>query len=104
MRHLRRTGWVIALGITLAGAGFACSGAAPEGQQVHGIVRSVDAGAQKVTFDHDDIPGMMKAMTMVFDVAPGVALEGLRPGVEVDFWVKEEGGVFTVTKIRRSGS
>ncbi len=103
MRHLERTACVIALGIALAGAAFACSGA-QEGQGAHGIVKSVDAAAQRVTFDHDDIPGMMKAMTMVFDVAPGVALEGLRPGVEVDFWVKDEGGVYTVIEIRHSGS
>ncbi len=104
MRGLQKTASMIALGIILAGAAFACSGVGPDGQRAHGIVKSVDAGAQKVTFDHEEIPGMMKAMTMVFDVAPAVALEGLQPGVEVDFWVKEEGGVYTVTEIRRSGS
>ena len=104
MRNLIRTEWVIALAITLAGAAFACRDASPEGQRAHGIVESFDAGARKVTLDHEDIPGLMKAMTMIFDVAPGVALEGLRPGIEVDFWVKEEGSVYTVTEIRRLGS
>ena len=46
----------------------------------------------------------MKAMTMMFQVAPGVALDDVRPGAEVDFWVKEENGTYTVTEIRRSGS
>ena len=103
MRHLRKIASLIVFGIVLSGAVFACGGAASEAQRAHGIVRSVDAAAQKVTFDHEDIPGMMKAMTMVFDVAPGVELDDLRPGAEVDFWVKEEAGVYTVTEIRRSG-
>jgi Cu/Ag efflux protein CusF len=57
-----------------------------------------------VTLDHEDIPGFMKAMTMTFTLAPDVALDGIDPGAKVDFRVKEEGGVYTVTAIRGSGS
>lgn len=71
--------------------------------RAHGVVKKLDVGARTVTLDHGDIPGLMKAMTMTFDVAPGVALDDLRPGAEVDFWVKEEGGTYTVTEIHRSG-
>ena len=104
MRHLQWTARVISVAIVLAGTAFACSGEAPEAQRAHGVVESVDAGARRVALDHGDIPGMMKAMTMEFDVAPGVQLEGLQPGTEVDFWVTEEGGTYTVTDIRRSDS
>ena len=44
----------------------------------------------------------MKAMTMTFNVAPGVALDGIGQGTEVDFRVVEEGGVYTVTEMRSS--
>jgi Cu/Ag efflux protein CusF len=57
-----------------------------------------------VTLDHEDIPGFMKAMTMTFTLAPDVALDGIDPGAKVDFRVKDEGGVYTVTALRGSGS
>ncbi len=52
---------------------------------------------------HDDIPGFMKGMTMTFDVAPGGELDGIDRGVKVDFRVKEERGIYTVTEIRPVG-
>ena len=104
LRSSEPIGWAAAFGIALTVAALACGGASPKAQRAHGVVESVDAAARKVTLDHQDIPGLMRAMTMTFDVAPGVALEDLRPGVEVDFWVSEVGGVYTVMEIRRSGS
>ncbi|MBW2279969.1 MAG: copper-binding protein [Deltaproteobacteria bacterium] len=82
----------------------ACGDAPPDAALAHGTVEGVDVDARKLTLDHGDIPGLMKAMTMTFDVAPGIALESLRPGAEVDFRVTEERGVYTVTEIRPSGS
>ncbi len=66
-------------------------------------LQSVDTGARTVTLDHEDIPGFMKGMTMTFHLAPGVELTGIAQGAEVDFRVKEERGVYTVTEIRRTG-
>ena len=57
-----------------------------------------------MTLDHGDIPGFMKAMSMAYDLAPGVELEGIDPGATVDFRVKKDGGAYIVTEIRRSGS
>jgi len=101
MRSCQQTGWAVVFGIALTIVASACSGASPEGQRAHGIVRSVDAGARKVTLDHEDIPGLMKAMTMTFDVAPRVALEDLSPGDAVEFSVEEGGRAYTVTEMRR---
>ena len=103
MKGLKRMAWGVLIVSGIAVAASACGGGASRGQRSHGIVKSVDAEARTVTLDHEDIPGLMKAMTMMFQVAPGVALDDLRPGAEVDFWVKEEGGTYTVTEIRRSG-
>jgi len=104
MKGVKRMIWVALIVSGLAAAASACGGGSSEGQRSHGIVKSVDAEARTVTLDHEDIPGLMKAMTMMFQVAPGVALDDVRPGAEVDFWVKEENGTYTVTEIRRSGS
>jgi Cu/Ag efflux protein CusF len=93
--------WVATLGLAL-GMAVAC-GSSSEGRG-RGVVQDVDAQARRITLDHGDIPGLMKAMTMTFEVAPGVALEGLDAGAKVDFRVQEEdGGVYTVTELRRSG-
>ena len=82
----------------------ACGVTSPDGHSGTGIVKEVDTSARKITLEHEDIPGLMKAMTMTFHVAPDVPLEEVAPGNEVDFRVKEERGVYTVTEIRRQGS
>ncbi len=104
MRDLQRTAGMAALGFVLVLALAACGIASSEGHPGHGVVEAVDADARRVTIDHEDIPGFMMGMTMAFDVAPGVSMEGIGQGTEIDFRVKEEGGVYTVTEIRRSGS
>ena len=40
---------------------------------------------------------------MTFDVAPGGELDGIDRGAEVDFRVKEERGIYTVTETRPAG-
>jgi hypothetical protein len=44
----------------------------------------------------------MKGMTMRFSVDDPIQLRNLRAGDEVDFAVKEEGGRYVVTEIRRA--
>jgi protein SCO1/2 len=64
---------------------------------VKGKVVAVDATKKKVTLDHEDIPGLMKAMTMPFSVENEALLEGLKPGDEVagKLTVKSGGQVLT---------
>ena len=45
---------------------------------VKGKVLAVDAGKKTVKLDHEDIPGLMKAMEMDFTVADAKLLEGLK--------------------------
>jgi Cu/Ag efflux protein CusF len=103
MRVLHRLAWIGILGIALALGASACSGDSQDGHGT-GVVKEVDLTARQVTLDHGDIPGVMKGMTMTFHVAPDVRLEDVAPGAEVDFRVRVEGGVHTVTELRRSGS
>lgn len=104
MRVLPRTSWIAVLGVALAVGASACGDSSLAGHPGTGIVRDVDPAGRKITLDHEDIPGFMKAMTMTFDVAPEVRLEGIVPGVHVDFRVRQEGDAITVTDIQRSES
>ena len=66
------------------------------------IVRAVDPVAHRVTLDHGDLPGMMKAMRMDFGVADPALLAGLAPGDEIEIEVRDEGdGVYTLTKVTK---
>ncbi len=65
--------------VSLAACGCATSYAG------RGLVLGVDAKASTVTVSHEEIPGLMDAMAMRFDVRAGEPLQGLRPGDMIGF-------------------
>lgn len=104
MRFQHRVSWIAAAVVALALGATACGGTSPDSHPGTGIVKEVDAAARTITLDHEEIPGLMKGMTMTFNVAPDVRLEEIPLGAEVHFRVKEEGGIYTVTEVQRQGS
>ena len=88
--------------LVLALGALACGGNRADGHPGHGVVQAVDVERGEVTIDHDDIPGLMKGMTMTFEVPDRSLLGGIGAGDAVDFSVREEGGRYLVTAIRRS--
>lgn len=50
-----------------------------------GVVEAVDAELKQVVIDHEDIPGVMPAMSMSFDVPDPRVLEALAPGQRIEF-------------------
>jgi protein SCO1/2 len=73
----------------LAACAFACGErAASNRHEGHGIVRDVQAEAGQVLIEHDEIPGLMPAMTMSFDVPDRELLATLAPGQVIDFTVE----------------
>lgn len=63
-----------------------------------GVVKRVDRERANVVIDHDDIPGLMLAMTMTFEVVDGSLLESLRPEQAVSFrLVTTEAGGYRIT-------
>ena len=50
---------------------------------IKGKVVAVDTEKKKVTLDHEEIPGLMNAMEMSFDVGSAKILEGIKPGDKV---------------------
>lgn len=69
---------------------------------VKGTVVAADPQKQTVTLDHEDIPGLMKAMKMEFKAADAKLLDGLRPGDAVEGKLKkDEAGGYVVTELRK---
>src|SRR5262249_1660227 len=64
-----------------------------------GVVREVRAEERQVTIEHGDIPGLMPAMTMSFDVADPALLAGLAPGQYVEFRIARRGERFEIVSL-----
>jgi Cu/Ag efflux protein CusF len=98
LKNLRNAALAAFAAILLA----ACGGAKQEsGRGAEGVVESVDAAANRITIDHGEIPGMMGAMTMTFDVADPALLQGIEAGTPIRFDVAYENGSYRVTAIEK---
>jgi protein SCO1/2 len=84
-----------------------CSGGASDKQgtdkeyDVRGKVVAVDPDKPSVTLDHEDIPGLMKAMRMTFDVEDKKLLEGLKAGDEVQGRTKRGKPHYILTRLEK---
>ena len=76
-------GLLAAIGI--AALALACGRADAELHSGRGIVRDVLVEDRQVVIEHDDIPDLMPAMTMNFEVADPALLAQLAPGQIIDF-------------------
>lgn len=75
----------------------------PEPSLGQGFLRGVDAEKGEVVIEHGEIPGLMMAMTMSFEVADRKLLEGLSPGQAVDFRVEHSQGRYRILEIGPRG-
>jgi protein SCO1/2 len=76
---------------------LACSrGGGPGHYDARGVVREVQAELGQVIIEHEDVPGLMPAMTMNFDAEPAL-LETLEPGQRIDFEIEFTGKSYRVT-------
>jgi protein SCO1/2 len=71
--------------------------------QAHGIVRDVEAEAGQALIEHDEIAGLMPAMTMSFDVPDRELLSTLAPGQVIDFTVEHTGSSYRVVEATITG-
>lgn len=83
---------------TISGVTVAQSGANYDSR---GTVVSLDEKGRKITLKHEEIKGLMPAMTMEFSVKSAPILDGLRPGDRVRFTLSPQGGGFIVEKIAK---
>ena len=77
-----------------AGIAGGCQSAPEKHYPVQGEVISTDAGKKLITVKHGDIPGLMPAMTMTYQVAEPKQIESLQPGdkISADLVVSESKG------------
>jgi Cu/Ag efflux protein CusF len=84
-----------------------CSGSPTTGDGDYelkkGTVVTVDPANKRVTLDHEDIPGLMKAMeNMPFQVEDAKLLDGLKPGDSVQGRVKKsDSGAPIITRLEK---
>jgi protein SCO1/2 len=85
----------LALGLALAAA----CGPAPTRHPAHGLVVDVARDERQAVIEHDDIAGLMPAMTMNFDVPDAALLATLAPGQVIDFEVEFDGKSYRVVAV-----
>jgi Cu/Ag efflux protein CusF len=96
--------------VVLSAAFAGCSADRQKGSEdkqyeVKGRVVSVADDRKSVTLDHEDIPGLMKAMKgMKFRVEDAKVLEGIGPGDEVKGHLKVTSGEQVIVHLEKAGS
>jgi len=86
-------------GVAVAGllfAALACGCRDDDGYDAHGVVQDVNPQYGQVVIAHEDIPGLMPAMTMSFDVPDAELLARLTPGQSLHFRVVFDGRSYRV--------
>jgi len=70
----------------------------------HGVVREVDLASGQAVIAHEEIPGLMSAMTMSFDVPDAALLAQLSPGQHIDFDLEVTERSYRIVGARTEGS
>lgn len=86
--------------LLITGAFLACGA---DQYPATGVVEDVSASEGQVVIAHEDIPGLMPAMTMSFDVPDRELAERLAPGQVIDFTVEFDGHAYRVVEARVTG-
>ena len=89
------TGLILSLGVAL-GTGFGCDDGTRR-YTVRGTVHDVQVEREQVLVEHEDIPGLMPAMTMSFDVIDADVAGRLRSGQVIDFELLFDGHSYVLT-------
>src|SRR5262245_15822823 len=68
---------------------------------VKGKVVAVDTQKPSVTLDHEDIPGVMQAMTMEFAVPDPKLLSGIAVGDSIRGRIRKDGGGYVLRSLQK---
>src|SRR2546422_5481483 len=97
--------WLLSLCIVVPLASAGCRKASEDTKDkvydIKGKVVALDRDKTKVTLDHEDIPGLMKAMKMPFSVEKAKMLEGIQPGDEVEGRLRVTSGDYIITELKK---
>lgn len=91
--------WLVLVAAMTASSSAMCArndGERPSGVQaatytVNGVVKSIDAADKSILIKHEDIPGFMPAMTMLFELKDAEQVKGIAAGDKVTFTFSNEG-------------
>ncbi|MCG8588141.1 MAG: SCO family protein [Proteobacteria bacterium] len=100
-RHAAR-GWAALWSLAAFGV-VACGPSGPPTYEVRGLVHSADAESRDVVIEHEDIEGLMPAMTMNFDVADASLFAHLAAGNVVEFTLEVGPRGYLITDVRATG-
>ena len=101
-----RSSQLLTLVIALAAHGCVSCSSGPDLYDATGFVENVDRDLGQVLISHQDIPGLMSAMTMNFDVSDGELLDHLEKGQVIEFRIAFDGRSYDVVEatVRGYGS
>ena len=68
---------------------------------IRGAVVALDSAKKTIELDHEEIPGVMAAMSMEYPVAEPKVLQGLNLGDSVRGQFKVESGNYTITSLQK---
>lgn len=86
-------------------AGTACSAPEPAREYpISGQILAVHSGRGEVTIRHDDIEGLMPAMTMTFPVAEAALIEGREPGDLVSGTLEVSESLGRIVALEKTGT
>jgi Cu/Ag efflux protein CusF len=90
-------------------ASFACNSSsksenvAKQTYRSVGVVKASDKDKSEITIDHEDIPGLMSAMTMDFPLADKNLLKTVKIGDKIEFELERKASEVFVTRIKKIG-
>lgn len=93
--------WLVLSMVALAGCQKTSDSPVEKQFDVKAKVIAVDMEQKIVTLDHEDIPGLMKAMKMKFPVQDAKLLEGIKPGDEVHGKLRVKSGESVITELHK---
>ena len=65
-----------------------------------GVIKALDLKSHSITLAHNDIPGLMGAMTMIYTLDSSASLHGAKSGDSVSFTLTSSAaGEFVVTSV-----
>lgn len=92
-----RIGWLSLVGVAvLVMSACGHEEAGPGRYSAHGTVEDVDRESAQILIEHDDVDGLMPAMTMNFSVPDQALLAKLEPGQVIDFEIDFTGRSYQV--------
>jgi protein SCO1/2 len=97
---MTRFACIVACALALASCDVAQHSQRARRVEATGVVEAVDPALKQVVIDHEDIPGVMPAMSMSFDVGDPRLLDTLAPGQKIAFTLEIRSRSFRVVAAR----